>query len=174
MLGMVIYMLGMEIFGGLLGQGLVIGVGMVLGLCYNYNLVFVYNFMFDGELDEGLIWEVVMGVVYYQLGNLICLVDINNQQVDGFFSKVMGFELLVDKWVFFGWYVQWVDGNDLVVVVQVFDNVCYFKDVKLCVILFDILMGKGVFFLEQCEKNYFICVDLFEWQQVLFIFDQFY
>ena len=34
-------------------------------------------------------------------------------------------------------------------------------------ILFDTLMGKGVPFLEQREKNHFIRVDPPEWQQAL-------
>ena len=40
------------------------------------------------------------------------------------------------------------------------------------VILFDTLMGKGVPFLEQREKNHFIRVDAPEWQQALAILDQ--
>ena len=39
-------------------------------------------------------------------------------------------------------------------------------------ILFDTLMGKGVPFLEQREKNHFIRVDPPEWQQALAILDQ--
>jgi hypothetical protein len=40
------------------------------------------------------------------------------------------------------------------------------------VILFDTLMGKGVPFLEQREKNHFIRVDPPEWQEALDILDQ--
>ena len=40
------------------------------------------------------------------------------------------------------------------------------------VILFDTLMGKGVPFLEQREKNHFIRVDPPEWQQAIEILDQ--
>ncbi|MBA4006205.1 MAG: transketolase, partial [Delftia sp.] len=39
------------------------------------------------------------------------------------------------------------------------------------VILCDTLMGKGVPFLEQREKNHFIRVDPPEWQQALAILD---
>jgi hypothetical protein len=39
------------------------------------------------------------------------------------------------------------------------------------VILFDTLMGKGVPFLEQREKNHFIRVDPPEWQQAIAILD---
>ncbi|MRT29503.1 MULTISPECIES: transketolase [Herbaspirillum] len=172
MSGMATYTPGMEISGGSLGQGLAIGVGMALGLRYNRNPAFVYNSMSDGELDEGSTWEAAMGAAHHQLGNLICLVDINNQQADGPSSKVMGFEPLADKWASFGWYVQRVDGNDLAAVVQAFDNARNLRDAKPRVILFDTLMGKGVPFLEQREKNHFIRVDPPEWQQALSILDQ--
>jgi len=174
MSGMATYTPGMEISGGSLGQGLAIGVGMALGLRYNNNPAFVYNSMSDGELDEGSTWEAAMGAAHHQLGNLICLVDINNQQADGPSSKVMGFEPLADKWASFGWYVQRVDGNDLAAVVRAFDNARNLKDAKPRVILFDTLMGKGVPFLEQREKNHFIRVDPPEWQQALSILDQSY
>lgn len=174
MSGMATYTPGMEISGGSLGQGLAIGVGMALGLRYNNNPAFVYNSMSDGELDEGSTWEAAMGAAHHQLGNLICLVDINNQQADGPSSKVMGFEPLADKWAAFGWYVQRVDGNDLAAVVQAFDNARSLKDARPRVILFDTLMGKGVPFLEQREKNHFIRVDPPEWQQALSILDQSY
>ncbi|WP_284078014.1 transketolase [Herbaspirillum aquaticum] len=174
MSGMATYTPGMEISGGSLGQGLAIGVGMALGLRYNRNPAFVYNSMSDGELDEGSTWEAAMGAAHHQLDNLICLVDINNQQADGPSSKVMGFEPLADKWASFGWYVQRVDGNDLAAVVQAFDNARNLKEAKPRVILFDTLMGKGVPFLEQREKNHFIRVDPPEWQQALSILDQSY
>jgi len=174
MSGMATYTPGMEISGGSLGQGLAIAVGMALGLRYNGNPAFIYNSMSDGELDEGATWEAAMGAAHHQLGNLICLVDINNQQADGPSSKIMGFEPLADKWASFGWHVQRVDGNDLAAVVQAFDTARNLKDAKPRVILFDTLMGRGVPFLEQREKNHFIRVDPPEWQQALSILDQSY
>jgi transketolase len=174
MSGMAAYTPGMEISGGSLGQGLAIGVGMALGLRYQKNPAFVYNSMSDGELDEGSTWEAAMGAAHHQLSNLICLIDINNQQADGPSSKVLGFEPLVDKWQAFGWHVQRVDGNDLPAVVKAFDLARALTEPKPRVILFDTLMGKGVPFLEQREKNHFIRVDPPEWQQALQILDQTY
>ncbi len=172
MSGMAAYTPGMEISGGSLGQGLVIGVGMALGLKQKGNLAFVYNSMSDGELDEGSIWEAAMSAAHHQLDNLICLVDVNNQQADGPSTKVLGFEPLSDKWAAFGWHVQRVNGNDIAAVQAAFDAARALKDAKPRVILFDTLMGKGVPFLEQREKNHFIRVDPPEWQQALEIMDQ--
>ena len=167
MSGMASYTPGMEISGGSLGQGLVIGVGMALGLKHKQNPAFVYNSMSDGELDEGSTWEAAMGAAHHRLDNLICLVDINNQQADGPSSKVLGFEPLADKWAAFGWFVQRVNGNDLPAVLAAFDAARSCTEAKPRVILFDTLMGKGVPFLETREKNHFIRVDPPEWQQAL-------
>lgn len=172
MSGMATYTPGMEISGGSLGQGLAIGVGMALALRLKGSTSFVYNSMSDGELDEGATWEAAMGAAHHNLCNLICLVDINNQQADGPSGKIMGFEPLADKWASFGWHVQRVDGNDLQAVVKAFDLARQLAEPMPRVILFDTLMGKGVPFLEQREKNHFIRVDPPEWQQALEILDQ--
>ncbi|AOF85228.1 dehydrogenase E1 component family protein [Hydrogenophaga sp. RAC07] len=172
MSGMASYTPGMEMSGGSLGQGLPIAVGLALGLRHQQNPAFVYNSMSDGELDEGSTWEAAMSAAHHQLGNLICLVDINNQQADGPSSKVLGFEPLADKWVAFGWHVQRVDGNDMAAVVAAFDAARKLPDAKPRVILFNTLMGKGVPFLETRDKNHFIRVDPPEWQQALAVLDQ--
>ena len=172
MSGMATYTPGMEISGGSLGQGLAIGVGIALALKQKKNPAFVYNSMSDGELDEGSTWEAAMSAAHHALGNLICVVDINNQQADGASSKVLGFEPLADKWAAFGWHVQRVSGNDLAAVVAAFDRARSSTERKPRVILFDTLMGKGVPFLEAREKNHFIRVDPPEWQQALQMLDQ--
>ncbi|OAK64474.1 transketolase [Variovorax paradoxus] len=171
MSGMATYTPGMEISGGSLGQGLVIGVGMALALKHKNNPALIYNSMSDGELDEGSTWEAAMSAAHHRLDNLICLVDVNNQQADGHSGKVLGFEPLADKWAAFGWHVQRVTGNDLPAVLEAFDAARALKEAKPRVMLFDTLMGKGVPFLEQREKNHFIRVDPPEWQLALSILD---
>ena len=172
MSGMATYTPGMEISGGSLGQGMAIAVGMALALSHKKNPAFVYNSMSDGELDEGATWEAAMGAAHHGLDNLICLVDINNQQADGPSGKVLGFEPLADKWVAFGWHVQRVDGNDIAAVRTAFDAARNLELAKPRVILCDTLMGKGVPFLETREKNHFIRVDPPEWQQALEVLDR--
>ena len=171
MSGMATYTPGMEISGGSLGQGLPIAVGMALGLRHQGNPAFVYNSMSDGELNEGSTWEAAMSASHHGLGNLICIVDINNQQADGPSTQVMAFEPLADKWASFGWHVQRVDGNHLPAVVRAFDTARSLPEAKPRVILCDTLMGKGVPFLETREKNHFIRVDPPEWQQALDVLD---
>ena len=79
MSGMATYTPGMEISGGSLGQGLIIGVGMALALKQKKNPAVVYNSMSDGELDEGSTWEAAMAAAHHGLGNLLCVVDVDQR-----------------------------------------------------------------------------------------------
>jgi transketolase len=167
MSGMATYTPGMEISGGSLGQGLAIAVGQALGLRMKGSSAFVYNSMSDGELDEGAVWEAALSASHHQLGNLINLVDLNRQQADGPSHDILQFEPLADKWQTFGWHVQRVDGNDLQAVIDAFDAARAAPGAQPRVILFDTLMGKGVPFLEQRDKNHFIRVEPGEWQQAI-------
>ena len=68
--------------------------------------------------------------------------------------------------------MQRVDGNDIAAVLNAFDTARSLAEAKPRVILFDTLMGKGVPFLEQREKNHFIRVDPPEWQQAIAVLDE--
>ena len=171
MSGMATYTPGMEMSGGSLGQGLPIAVGMALGLRLKQNPAFVYNSMSDGELDEGSTWEAALGAAHHKLANLICLVDINNQQADGASSKILGFEPLVDKWTAFGWHVQRVDGNSIDALVAAFDAARACTEPKPRIIICDTKMAKGVPFLEERERNHFLRVEPHEWQKALELLD---
>ena len=167
MSGMAMYTPGMEISGGSLGLGLGIAVGMGLGLKRKDSQSIVYTMISDGELDEGSTWEAVLSASHWQLDNLIALVDVNNQQADGPSRGILEFEPLADKWRAFGWFVQRVDGNDIVALREAFDRARAHEERQPRVILCDTLMGKGVSFLEEREKNHFIRVETDEWQTAI-------
>ena len=167
MSGMASYTPGMEMSGGSLGLGLSIAVGMALGLKRKGSNSRVYTLFSDGELDEGSKWEAMMSAAHHKLDNIVAIVDVNNQQADGPSSQMMAFEPLVDKLTAFGWFVQRIDGNDLDAVVAAFDAAKTHPEPKPRMIVADTLMGKGVPFLEQREKNHFIRVESHEWQLAL-------
>ncbi|APG13564.1 transketolase [Bradyrhizobium japonicum] len=167
MSGMASYTPGMEMSGGSLGLGLGIAVGMALGLKRKKSAARIFTLFSDGELDEGSKWEAIMSAAHHRLDNLIGVVDVNNQQADGPSKQMLGFEPLVDKLEAFGWFVQRVDGNDLDAVVGAFDAAMAHPEAKPRMIVADTLMGKGVPFLEQREKNHFIRVEPHEWQLAL-------
>ena len=167
MSGMASYTPGMEMSGGSLGLGLSIAVGRALGLKRKGSDARIFVLFSDGELDEGSVWEAIMSAGHFKLDNMIAIVDINNQQADGPSSEVLAFEPLVDKLRAFGWFVQRIDGNDLDAVVAAFDAAKDHPEPKPRIIVADTLMGKGVPFLEQREKNHFIRVEPDEWQLAL-------
>ena len=167
MSGMASYTPGMEMSGGSLGLGLSIAVGMGLGLKRKGSTAKVYTLFSDGELDEGAVWEAIQSASHHKLDNVIGIIDVNNQQADGPSTQVMAFEPLVDKLQAFGWFVQRVDGNDLDAVVAAFDAAKAHPEPKPRMIVADTLMGKGVPFLEEREKNHFIRVESHEWQLAL-------
>ncbi|MDH4653809.1 transketolase [Pseudomonas sp. BN606] len=167
MSGMAAYTPGMEITGGSLGHGLGIAVGACLGLKRKGSDRFVYNLLSDGELNEGSTWEAIMSASHWKLDNLIAIVDVNNQQADGYSSEVLAFEPIVDRWQAFGWFTQRVDGNDIGALVQAFDTARNHSGTQPRVIICDTRMGKGVPFLENREKTHFIRVDENEWDLAL-------
>ncbi|HBM65483.1 MAG TPA: transketolase [Pseudomonas sp.] len=167
MSGMAAYTPGMEITGGSLGHGLGIAVGACLGLKRKNSDSFVYNLLSDGELNEGSTWEAAMSASHWKLNNLIAIIDVNNQQADGYSSEVLTFEPIVDRWQAFGWFTQRVDGNDIGALVAAFDAARNHQGAQPRVIICDTKMGKGVDFLESREKTHFIRVDENEWDLAL-------
>jgi transketolase len=167
MSGMAAYTPGMEITGGSLGHGLPIAVGMALGLRRKKSDSYIYNLLSDGELGEGSTWEAAMSAAHHELGNLIAIVDFNDQQADGPSTKMLSAEPVTDKFIAFGWLAERVDGNDIEAVKAAFDRARAGKAGKPYAIICDTLMGRGVQFLEDREVNHFIRVEPHEWQLAL-------
>ena len=168
MSGMTHYTPGMEMSGGSLGLGLSIAVGMALGLRAKRNPACVYNSMSDGELNEGSTWEAALAASHHRLSNLICLVDINDQQADGKCSAVLSLAPLDAKWRAFGWQVQTASHQmPIAELAAVFDRARAPGFDGPRVILYESLMGKGVSFLEARERNHFLRVDEAEWQRAI-------
>lgn len=171
MSGMAAYTPGMEITGGSLGHGLGVAVGVGLGLRAKGNPAFVYNLMSDGELGEGSTWEAAMAASHHRLGNLICLVDFNNQQADGHSTDMMSAEPVDQKFAAFGWHAQRVDGNDIEALVAAFEAARALVDERPRVIICDTKMCKGVPFLEDREITHFVRVAPEEWAEAIALLD---
>lgn len=165
MSGMASYTPGMEISGGSLGHGLGVAVGMALGLRHTSRPVRVFNFLSDGELNEGSTWEAVMGASNHQLGNLIAMVDMNALQADGQTADVLSIEPVDDKWKAFGWRCRRVDGNNVELLLEVFDWATEGARPtgQPAVLLCDTRIGAGVPLLEQREKAHFMRIGADEW-----------
>lgn len=140
---------GIHMASGSLGQGLSAAVGAALGKHLDGCSGDVFCLMGDGECQEGQIWEAAMSAAHYGLGNLVGIVDYNNQQIDGEVSDVMNIEPFAEKWRSFGWEVYQCDGNDIEDIVAVTEKILSTKErTKPSVILAVTVMGKGVPFFE--------------------------
>ncbi len=140
---------GIRIASGSLGQGLSSAVGAALGLRMDGKKGDVFCLMGDGECQEGQVWEAAMSAAHYRLGNLIGIIDYNNQQIDGEVCDVMGIEPFADKWRAFGWDVVCCDGNDIEHFIETLDGVrSDSARVRPTVVLATTIMGKGVPFFE--------------------------
>lgn len=140
---------GLETTSGPLGSGLSQATGMAYYLKFlqpNLNRR-VFCLMGDGELDEGNIWEAAMLAAKHKLDNLICFVDYNNIQLSGSTDDIMPLGDLSGKWSSFGWYVQRVDGHNVIAMDQAIKTAREAKGRPNMIIL-DTVAGKGVSFME--------------------------
>lgn len=106
----------LETSSGPLGAGLSQAVGMALANRIDEGRESGKTFfclMGDGETDEGQIWEAAMLASKHTLGNLICIVDRNNIQIDGHTQDVMPLEPYREKWESFGFHVLEIDGHNI-------------------------------------------------------------
>lgn len=137
----------MEASTGSLGQGLSIAVGYALASRLDGDPYRVYCVIGDGESQEGQIWEAALSAPKYKLDNLVCILDYNKAQIDGYVHDVMPLEPIADKWTAFGWQVIAVDGHDIEALIAAFEQAKTVKG-KPVFILADTVKGKGVSFME--------------------------
>ncbi len=131
---------------GSLGQGLSIAIGHSLGKKLRNEPGTIFCVLGDGELQEGQVWE---GLMYYPktgMKNMICIVDWNKGQNDGY-SKDFSimYDNLQERISSFGWDTKMVDGHDMKSIRDSFNDMD--GDKPLCIIL-DTTKGKGVSFME--------------------------
>jgi transketolase len=99
--------------------------------------------MSDGEHDEGNTWEAILLAGKEKLGNLICFVDRNNIQIDGYTEDIMPLEPFPQKYESFNWDVQVINGNNIE---EIYNAVEKAKATfnKPSVIICKTIPGKGV------------------------------
>ena len=145
---------GVRISSGSLGQGLSVAIGSALSKRLNSDDSLVYVLTGDGELQEGQNWEAIMFAYAKKIDNLIAIVDLNGQQIDGSTSDVLNIGSLKDKFSSFGWEVVEIEkGNNME---QVFNGMVRAKELtknhKPVVVLMKTIMGNGVDFMMHTHK----------------------
>ncbi|XP_048111837.1 transketolase [Alosa alosa] len=99
---------------GSLGQGLGVACGMAYtGKYFDKSSYRVYCLLGDGEMSEGAVWEAMSFASYYQLDNLVAILDINRLGQ----SEPAPLQHHVEKYQkrceAFGWHAIVVDGHSV-------------------------------------------------------------
>lgn len=107
---------------GSLGQGLSIGVGMACTAKQDMLPFTTFVFLGDSEMTEGSNWEAIELASYYQLDNLVAIVNVN--RLGQSTETIEGHDLARYKAKFeaFGWYVILVDGHSIKDLVKSLDQ----------------------------------------------------
>ena len=146
---------GIDMTTGSLGQGTSTSIGIALGNKLDKRDNYTYLVVGDGELNEGQCWEAVMFAAHHKVDNLICFVDYNKKQLDGYVKDINNPYIFVEKFASFGWDACTVKGDD----VDAIDNaISKAKTVKgkPSVIVLDTIKGQGVPFVENTFANHSI------------------
>lgn len=140
---------------GSLGQGLSIAIGHALASKLKKDDKNIFCIVGDGELQEGQMWEAFMFAPKYKLNNLVCFIDYNKAQNDGYVKDILNLENLSDKIKSFGWNVVEINGHSEEKIYSTFDLYEKLKNSNseehpLCVIM-NTIKGKGVSFMENAD-----------------------
>lgn len=144
--------LGIEISTGSLGQGLSMAQGKALALrLKGLDKSRVYCILGDGEMQEGQVWEAIMGISHHKLNNLIAIVDNNNMQVDGYIEDIKSIYPIDEKVKACGWSVQVIDGHSYYDIHNALKRAGSSVD-KPSFIIARTTKGKGISFMENNLK----------------------
>ncbi|MEO8131437.1 MAG: transketolase [Bryobacteraceae bacterium] len=136
---------------GSLGEGLSLGIGMALAAKLNGSPSRTFVVLGDGEVQEGRIWEAAMLAPFHKVDNLVCIVDYNKIQLDGFVKDILDLSPLAEKWRAFGWHAIELDGHNIAALQSAFAEAAEVKG-KPTVLVANTIKGKGVSFMENNPK----------------------
>lgn len=138
---------------GSLGQGLSIGVGMAINGKYLDRLPYrVFVLLGDSEMAEGSVWEAIQLASYYQLDNLIGIIDVNRLGQRGetmYGHDLNAYERRISA---FGWKTICIDGHNYNEIFKAYEEAL--KSDAPTMIIAKTIKGKGVSFLEDKEGRH--------------------
>ena len=87
------------------------------------------------------------------MDNLICLIDYNKQQLDGYTKDICDLGDLARKFADFGWYAQEIDGHDVNAIAAAIDS-AKARTGQPSVIVLNTIKGKGCSLSEGVFSNH--------------------
>jgi transketolase len=143
----IIYLPGLDMSTGSLGQGISAADGMAMAGKLDNADYRVYTLLGDGELEEGQVWEASMFAGAKKLDNLVVIVDNNGLQIDGPVSEVNDPNPIDKKFEAFNFHVINVDAHDFDALRAAFKEARETKGMPTAIIAHS-LKGKGISFME--------------------------
>lgn len=159
---------GIRVATGSLGQGFSVAIGHALAKKLDKEQNIVYVMLGDGEIQEGQIWEAANFASHHKVDNLIAMIDVNGQQIDGTTQEVMNNRDIKAKFEAFGWQVLQMNGHNIP---EILDTIRHAQ--TLChkgtpiIILAHTIMGKGVDFMEGTHKWHGVAPNTAQLEQAL-------
>ena len=92
-----------------------------------------------------------MAAAFHKADNVVCIVDYNGIQLDGFVKDIMALEPMADKWRSFGWHAIEIDGHNFPAIQQALKEAEATKGKPTCIVAHTV-KGKGVSFMENNPK----------------------
>ena len=136
---------------GSLGQGLSVGLGMAMNAKYIDRLPYrTYVLLGDSEMAEGSQWEALEIASYYQLDNLMGIMDVNRLGQRG--ETMYGHDLSVyeQRVSSFGWEPFVIDGHSMSEILAAYEKALTVRR-KPVMLIAKTIKGKGISFIE--DKN---------------------
>lgn len=136
---------------GSLGQGLSCAAGMAYtGKHIDKASYRVYCLLGDGESAEGSIWEAISFSSYYNLDNLLAIIDVNRLGQSQETQLQHDIETYARRFEAFGWHAIPLDGHDIKSLLSAYTEAKNTKG-KPTVIIAKTLKGRGIEGVE--DKN---------------------
>ncbi|XP_051967711.1 transketolase-like isoform X2 [Xyrauchen texanus] len=130
-----------DVASGSLGQGLGIACGMAYTAKYfDKSSYRVYCLLGDGEMSEGAIWEAMAFASYYQLDNLLAILDINRLGQSDPAPLQHHVEKYQRRCEAFGWHAIIVDGHSVEELCKSLSQPCH----QPTAIIAKTIKGKGI------------------------------
>src|ERR671937_986915 len=128
---------------GSLGQGLPYGVGMALAGKKLDRLPFhVWVLLGDSEIAEGSQWEAFEHAAYYELDNLVAILDVNRLGQRGETMHGWDLDSYANRARAFGWHAIEIDGHDVEEIDRAYEEAL--EAGKPIVVVAHTIKGKGV------------------------------
>jgi len=135
---------------GSLGQGLSVGIGTALAAKLSDRKYKTYVLMGDSEMAEGSVYEAMQVAAFYNLNNLVAIVDANRLGQSTETMPGHNVKEYKNRFDAFNWETIVIDGHNVKEILNAFEKAKNSK--KPFAIIAKTFKGKGVSFLENKEN----------------------